>query len=123
MARTITILFILFIGIFASSNSAFACSERETKKELTTNQQYKHSKSDQSNCCNNQTKGIGHDCNKKCKNHNCDCTTISSFSFLNKNLQAEVVILTYSAQNRFSLYKPLFSNNVYISIWHPPKIV
>ena len=123
MFRTLTILFLLFVGIFMSSNTAFACSKKQTKKDLTTSHHYKASKSVQANCCSEEPKGIGHDCNKKCKDHHCECSTISSFSFLNKSLTADLVIVTYTSQKCFSLYRPSFYNDVYISIWHPPKIV
>ena len=123
MFRTLTILFLLFVGVFISSNSAFACSKKETKKDLTTSHHYKASKSAQTNCCNEESKGIGHDCNKNCKDHHCECSTISSFSFLNKSLNADLIIEDYPLQKRFPLYKPSFYNDVYISIWHPPKIV
>jgi hypothetical protein len=123
MSRTITILFFLFIGIFASSITALACCKSVANKEQASKIHHKESKSVQANCCENQTKGIGHDCNKKCKNHNCDCSTISIFSFLNKWLKTELIVLTYPIQKRFSLYKPSFYHDVYITIWHPPKIV
>jgi hypothetical protein len=106
-----------------SSNTAFACSKKESKKDLTTSHQNKALKSVQSNCCNNETKGIGHDCNKKCKDHHCECSTLSSFSFLNKSFNTDLIIVNYTSQKCFSLYKPSFYNDVYISIWHPPKIV
>jgi len=123
MFRSIAILFLLFVGIFISSNSAFACSKKEAKKDLTISHHYKASKSLQTNCCNEESKGIGHDCNKNCKDHHCDCSTISSFSFINKSLTSDLVIVTYNSQKCFSIYKASFYNEVHISIWHPPKTV
>lgn len=123
MKSTILILLLLVVGILASSNTAFACSKKETKKDLTTSHHYKASKSAQTNCCNDESKGIGHDCNKNCKDHHCECSNISSFSFLNKSLNADLVIEDFPLQKCFTLYKPSFYNDVYISIWHPPKIV
>lgn len=123
MLRILTLLFILLIGIFASSNTALACSKIDAKKQQNSKIHHKESTSIASNCCKGETKGIGHHCNKKCKNHDCDCSTISSFSFLNKLLNTELIVTTYPEQKCFSLYKPTFYNDVYITIWHPPKIV
>ena len=123
MKGKILILLLLFVGILMNSNTAFACSKKETKKDLTTSHNYKASKSVQTNCCNEEPKGIGHDCNKNCKDHHCECSTLSSFSFLNTSLNADLIIEDYPLQKCFPLYKPSFYNDVYISIWHPPKIV
>lgn len=123
MKGKVLILLLLFVGIFISSNTAFACSKKETINDYTTSNHYKASKSKQSNCCNEESKGIGHDCNKNCKDHHCECSTIYGFSFLNKTYFADLVVVTHPSQKCFSLYKPSFYNDVYISIWHPPKIV
>ena len=123
MFRTLTILFLLVFGILVNSNSVYACGKSVAKAEKSSKIHHKESKSIASNCCTEETKDIEHDCNKKCKDHHCDCTTISSFSLLNESLIADLSIVSYPTQKCFSLYKSSFYNDVYISIWHPPKIV
>ncbi len=119
MFKLINILLFLIIGIIISPNSAVACDKKEIAYKTSVND----SKSVKISCCNKKSKEIGRDCNKKCDDHQCECSITNHISYLNKQKYDEAIMFDHDIQKCFSIYKASFYNEVHISIWHPPKTV
>ena len=121
MQKKIIILFLLVIGVNLYSNNLYACNKPHKSTKATSFLKMTKTKA-KSDCCKSHNKDSDHDCKKKCTHHNCACTSISLNSYVCKK---EVVIETalyFTTQRKYNTYKPSFYNDVYISIWHPPKI-
>jgi hypothetical protein len=121
MHKKIIILLLLVIGVNFYSNSLYACNKphKSTKAKSFLKTTKAIAKSD---CCKSQNKDLGHDCNNKCNHHNCDCNTISQIVFYNQEEVKLVSNLNYTIQKRYFTYMPSFYKDIFISIWHPPKI-
>jgi hypothetical protein len=121
MYNKIIILLLLVIGVNLYSNNLYACNKphKSTKATSFLNMTKAKAKSD---CCKSHSKDMGHDCNQKCTHHNCACTSVCINSYVYKKEVIVETIFFSTIQRKYNTYKPSFYNDVYISIWHPPKI-
>lgn len=111
----------MVLGVNLYSSNLYACSKphNSTKAKSFLNTTKAKGKSD---CCKSHDKDLGHDCNKKCTHHNCACTSICINNYVCKKEVVLETVFFYTVQRQYTMYKPSFYNDIYISIWHPPKI-
>lgn len=122
MYKKSIILLMLLIGMIFYSNGAFACSKPKNSKDkihLTSNKVKSNQTDD---CCKSGKSDSSHNCNRNCHHNNCVCNIISTCFFSNQPAYTVGSFIHPSSQRKYSTYKPSFYNDVYISIWHPPKI-
>jgi len=67
--------------------------------------------------------GVGHNCDEKCKHHNCDCTSINTTSFDFKQEITIEELFSFTIVKKYSVFTPLYYKAMNASIWHPPKTV
>lgn len=121
MQKKLIILFLFVIGVNLYSNNLYACNKPHKSTKATSF--LKITKNNvKSDCCKSHNKESGHDCNKKCTHQNCACTSISLNSYVCKKEVIVETIFFLNFEKKYTTYKPSFYNDVYISIWHPPKI-
>ena len=121
MLKKIIIIFLFVIGVNLYSNNLYACNKPHKSTKATSF--LKITKNNvKSDCCKSHNKESGNDCNKKCTHQNCACTSISLNSYVCKKEVIVEIIFFSNFEKKFITYKPSFYNDVYISIWHPPKI-
>lgn len=121
MQKKIIILLLLVIGVTFYANNLHACSNSHNTTIAiifisTTTPEPK------SDCCKANGMDFGHDCNKKCNHHNCDCTSFCLNSYDYKNEISLDTIFTYSVQRKYFAFILSLYNDVHIPVWHPPKI-
>jgi hypothetical protein len=110
MKKKSIILFLFFIGMNLHSNSSNACSKEEVIIETKTE------------CCKAQDRDTDHDCNKKCNNHDCDCSSSSLTSYDSKIENDINTTFFNTIQKKNPIIEHFFYFEVYKSIWHPPKV-
>lgn len=124
MNRATIIFTILFFGCLVNSNETFACKMSNGKIVSAQTNLGNTENNKKESCCKkqNNTKKE-HDCSKKCEDHNCECPAYSMQAFL-KLTEPDLTSSTEFYTNKlYPILKPSFYNDVYISIWQPPKIV
>lgn len=122
MHKKLIILLLLVIGVNFYSNSLIACNKPHKSSNATTFLKLTKTKS-KSDCCKSHNKNSGHDCSKKCNHHNCACNSICLNNYIcKKESGIDTTVFYFTTQMQYNVFKPTFYSDVYISIWHPPKI-
>jgi hypothetical protein len=129
MSKVTIIFTILFFGCLINSNNAFACKMSNGKVASAPSNHSSAENNKKESCCKKQDNSKqdnskqAHDCSKKCKDHKCECPNYSVQTFL-KLTEPDLIPSTEPYTNKlYPILKPSFYNDVYISIWQPPKIV
>ena len=112
----------LLIGMIFLSNEAFACSKPKNSKDNTHLTASKAKNNQNDNCCKSSKSDSSHNCNRNCHHHNCVCNIIPTCFFSHQPEFALESFIPPSTQRKYSIYKPFLYFDIYISIWHPPKI-
>jgi len=124
MSRATIIFTILFFGCLVNSNESFACKMSNGKVASAKSNRGTAENNKKETCCKKQDNSKQeHDCGKKCEDHKCECPAYSVQTFL-KLTEPDLIPSTEFYTNKlYPILKPSFYNDVYISIWQPPKIV
>jgi hypothetical protein len=124
MSRGAIIFTILFFGCLVHSNETFACKMSNGKVASAQSNHRSTENNKKESCCKKQdnTKQE-HNCSKKCEDHKCECPNYSVQTFLKLSEQDLISSNKFGINKLYPILKPSFYNDVYISIWQPPKIV
>jgi len=124
MSRVTIIFTILFFGCLVNSNETFACKKSNGKIVSAPSNHSSAENNKKESCCKKQDNSKQeHDCSKKCQDHKCECPAYSMQTLL-KLIESDLTSATEFYTNKlYPILKPSFYNDVYISIWQPPKIV
>lgn len=122
MLKRLSILFLFLIGFTLYSNTTLACSkpnEKQKAKSFT----FKVLQKDNDSCIKKHTMGVGHNCDEKCKHHNCDCTSVNTTGFDFKQEITLEELFSFMIVKKYNTYTPFYYKSMNASIWHPPKTV
>ena len=124
MSRVTIIFTILFFGCLVNSNETFACKKSNGKIASAPSNHSSAENNKKESCCKKQDNSEQeHDCSKKCEDHKCECPNYSVQTFLKLTEPDSIPSTEFYTNKSYPILKPSFYNDVYISIWQPPKIV
>ena len=124
MSRVTIIFTILFFGCLVNSNETFACKKSNGKIASASSNHSSAENNKKESCCKKQDNSEQeHDCSKKCEDHKCECPNYSVQTFLKLTEPDSIPSTEFYTNKSYPILKPSFYNDVYISIWQPPKIV
>ena len=113
------------LGFFATPTLTYACGTKSTKTEKSCCKKSKSEKSSKKDCCKknkSHNDKDSNDCDGKCNNSNCSCSTVH-FAFA-LPLYAEIKAKTYFAESKKTklYYNENYLSDGFKSIWTPPNI-
>lgn len=124
-SKHISFIILLCLGFFLIPSLSYACAKKTANTEQKSCSKDQYSKSEHKSRCKNQscTKcNDGHDCNGKCKQSSCKCSTSSSSLSL-------PILVDIKTENHFAEiktqkfgFKQTYYSSGYHSFWQPPKI-